>query len=547
LRWIGLSVGCLLAGVAFAAAEQGFEVSWLGSGPLHEGPPPAPPGAPVENVRTALAAGAVRDLGQGDWWLLRPPVSEESGPLPRVLHFVGARTVLVNVWLPGRDGPEQRQRYLHSGSAWGNHSELPVLIPAETDLSQGIVLHVSGSDGRLLRPLLSDLDSYLEASTRNKLVIACSAAVMLLLALQALLLARSLPSSSYRWLTLMACTAAAYVLGLNAELWNLPGLRWLASLGGAAERFVASGLAIGSALFVMAYLDLRHRKRKARHLLGLIMLAYVVLVVHSLLLAPSPPRWGATLLNALVVLQVLVILWEALVARAAGLTSGRYLLWAWSPAMLLIVLWVLVLEGWWPGGPIDLSLVVAPALALQMLVLLLGVAQDSQRLRTERDLANEAAGQDALTGAMNRRALSQRMPSMIEQADRVGLVYLDLDRFKRINDEYGHAIGDACLQRLTARLQRALGEQDLLFRQGGEEFVVALPGLDLDQTAEQAEALRRAVSGRPFALEGLRLPLSISLGVTCWQAAEPLAVALERADRNLYRAKQLGRNRVMAE
>jgi diguanylate cyclase (GGDEF)-like protein len=542
LRLLWFCLACLCAGSTLAA-EKGFEVEWLGEGALVDGPPATPGAVPL-----ALEAGLIRDFGAGAWWRIRPAQTlEHEDVLPRVLYFAGGYASKMSIWLPGDTRPTLRDRFINTGPSWGSRVQLPLLVPAGVDLEQGILLHVSDIHGRRVRPMLADLDSYLAEVSRNKIVIACSATAALLLALLALLFSRSFPSPAYRWLALMAVLTAAYMLGLNGELYNLPGAGWLAQSGIAVDRTAAMGMALSASFFLTVFLDLQRRRRIARHGYRLLALAFALLIGMSWLQNPAPAAWGSSLFNLLALLMVLLTGWEALRACMQGHQSGSYLLWAWSPAMLALVIWIIVLEDWLPIGPVDLALLVAPALALQMLVLLLGVARDSERLRKERDLANDAAGHDALTGALNRRAAAQLMPELRLRHEQIGLVYLDLDHFKRVNDEYGHAAGDACLRQLVWRLQRALGEQDLLFRFGGEEFVIALPGRDLAAATACAEMLRSVVAGRPFPCNGRELRLSISVGVVRWRADESAAEALDRADRHLYQAKQEGRNRVVAE
>jgi diguanylate cyclase (GGDEF)-like protein len=161
---------------------------------------------------------------------------------------------------------------------------------------------------------------------------------------------------------------------------------------------------------------------------------------------------------------------------------------------------------------------------------------------------------ESLTGCFNRRAFYELFPREVERARRLGqgvaLVFLDLDHFKRINDRYGHETGDRVLQQLSARLLGCIRETDLLFRWGGEEFVVLLPHTAAGEAPALAERIRAAVAERPFAtLEpNTAVSVTVSLGVAGSDAgpADPDAL-LARADEACYRAKKGGRNRVEAE
>jgi diguanylate cyclase (GGDEF)-like protein len=156
---------------------------------------------------------------------------------------------------------------------------------------------------------------------------------------------------------------------------------------------------------------------------------------------------------------------------------------------------------------------------------------------------------DALTGVYNRRKLTELLDNEVKRAlrykQRFGLVMLDIDHFKKINDTHGHLVGDEAIKHVAQRAVATLRTTDVVARYGGEEFVVFLPGEDAEGAALAAERLREAAR-KPFkTLADVDLTLTISLGVTGFrpEAAEPKALLAE-ADQALYASKQGGRNRV---
>jgi diguanylate cyclase (GGDEF)-like protein len=161
---------------------------------------------------------------------------------------------------------------------------------------------------------------------------------------------------------------------------------------------------------------------------------------------------------------------------------------------------------------------------------------------------------ESLTGCFNRRAFYELFPREAERARRLGqglsLVFLDIDHFKRINDRFGHEFGDRVLQQLASRLQGAVRETDLLFRWGGEEFVIMLGHTAAGDAPTLAERVRCAVESRPFLEEGLAGPVRVTVSVgTAGTASYPVDAdaLLARADAACYRAKEGGRNRVEAD
>jgi diguanylate cyclase (GGDEF)-like protein len=154
---------------------------------------------------------------------------------------------------------------------------------------------------------------------------------------------------------------------------------------------------------------------------------------------------------------------------------------------------------------------------------------------------------DPLTGVANRRRAQDRLAERTHCED--ALLLVDVDHFKRVNDEFGHAAGDQVLIEVARRLQAAVREQDLVSRWGGEEFLVIAPGADTNASGELAQRLLRAVASRPVTLaDGRALQVTASIGHAAFPLAprhQPLAWerALNLADMALYTAKSLGRHR----
>jgi len=173
------------------------------------------------------------------------------------------------------------------------------------------------------------------------------------------------------------------------------------------------------------------------------------------------------------------------------------------------------------------------------------LARMGERQRREAQL-------DSLTGCLNRRSFDEQFVKEAERSRRLGLgiavLFLDLDRFKELNDRFGHGLGDLVLERVARRVEGALRETDLLFRWGGEEFVVLMPHTLAGEVAGIAERVREAVGGQPLlALPGDgQLAITTSVGAVATDRFPADAAALVRAaDGACYEAKRLGRDRVV--
>ncbi len=156
---------------------------------------------------------------------------------------------------------------------------------------------------------------------------------------------------------------------------------------------------------------------------------------------------------------------------------------------------------------------------------------------------------DALTGQLNRRALFKTGEEEMRRADRFGhalsAIMFDIDRFKDVNDHYGHAAGDRVLQQVAERCRRTIRHVDVLGRYGGDEFVVLLPEADRKLAKEIATRIRGAASLAPILTEAGMIPVSLSMGVAeAGRDTAEVGELLQKADRALYQSKQAGRNTI---
>ena len=163
------------------------------------------------------------------------------------------------------------------------------------------------------------------------------------------------------------------------------------------------------------------------------------------------------------------------------------------------------------------------------------------------DRIQDMAIRDELTGMYNRRHATERLGKIREMANRNAfrfmVMYIDLDHFKRVNDNHGHHVGDEVLRVFSTMVRESLSGRDFAARLGGEEFLVVLVKTDQEQGMAMAETLRRAVTSLVFpSASGLKM--SASIGVAEFRQGESLDQLLARADAALYRAKHGGRNRV---
>lgn len=162
--------------------------------------------------------------------------------------------------------------------------------------------------------------------------------------------------------------------------------------------------------------------------------------------------------------------------------------------------------------------------------------------------AVESATIDPLTGVRNRVAMDSAMKREIGLSQRhdtpLSVILMDIDHFKRINDQHGHLYGDQALKAAAQCAERSIRESDMIFRYGGEEFLVLLTGTDLAGAELLAERIRQNIEQLPGQTEK-EIRMTVSLGVTALNSSDSISSLFQRMDNALYRAKNEGRNRVV--
>jgi diguanylate cyclase (GGDEF)-like protein len=239
-----------------------------------------------------------------------------------------------------------------------------------------------------------------------------------------------------------------------------------------------------------------------------------------------------------------------MVARA-GNRYGWYFLAGWVPLNIATSMRGLQAAGLL-AAPASSVYLYALGAVWEALVLTMGIADRVLSFRRERDQARKLAERDGLTGVLNRRAVERQLRAMTSEAraggNGVGVLFVDVDHFKSINDTHGHHAGDACLVAVAQRLQAELRDSDQLGRWGGEEFVILLPGASLENAHHTSDRILRRVAAEPVRVQDAGVSMTVSIGIAVFDPLHDEAdTVLQRADAALYRAKANGRNRVERE
>jgi diguanylate cyclase len=162
---------------------------------------------------------------------------------------------------------------------------------------------------------------------------------------------------------------------------------------------------------------------------------------------------------------------------------------------------------------------------------------------------------DGLTGIYNRKAFDHKIGELVHKntvsRSPFSLLMIDIDDFKKINDTYGHPIGDRVIMAIANKCRQSIRGEDFLARSGGEEFVIILPGASLKNAVKKANQIRKSIAATHYSLDEVHgsptLSVTASIGVSSHQNADTIATVIQRADQALYAAKRAGKNRALSE
>lgn len=263
----------------------------------------------------------------------------------------------------------------------------------------------------------------------------------------------------------------------------------------------------------------------------------LIRILESLLLLLAVLRISENAVMIIVAVLLLVTLFKAIKSASRGDADVRVVLWGLAALMICLVSDI--------AHELELVSVpyFSPVLGFIVFFLLATHAVNRHMAKEE-----SAARTDPLTGLLNRRGfleLSRLVVSIAERSARsFSIIMIDLDHFKRVNDKFGHAMGDRVLQEIASILLRGVREQDILARWGGEEVIILLPDTGVNGAKALGEKIRTSVEKLETCRGATQICVTLSAGISEYHSGEPLTDTIQRADNALYHAKSSGRNRV---
>ncbi|HEX5756793.1 MAG TPA: 7TM diverse intracellular signaling domain-containing protein [Arenimonas sp.] len=511
----------------------------------------------------------------GAFWFYAVLVNHDPDNVRRLLVQQYPLSDRIDLYQRGSDGAIRLQRsgdHLPFESRAVKHRQpnfwvdLPLGEPIE------VLVRVESQSSMQVPLVLYTTAAFTAMAHDGQLVIGLYYGILLALLFYNLILWVKLRDRSYFWYMAHITAFGLVLFCLNGlafkYLW--PNNIWL------QDRCVPISIClaqIGMQQFVRHFLGLSQRWREADHFSLAMIALFVTLGIVSIWM---PYRLATTLASALVLPSVAWIAIVSVGMLRRGYTPARILLWAWAAYLVGTAAFTLVAFGVVPKMFLT-EYGVQIGSAMEMILLSFALAYRYAALRNENEkLVHEANEQlerkvaertselqvaleqlaeinrrDGLTGVFNRHHFREQLESLLRDSRtghrNLGVLMVDVDHFKRINDQIGHLAGDECLRKVAQTMRDTLEPfGGIVARFGGEEFVAALPGSNEARALEAAEAVRMRIAATPIEVEGQSVPVTVSVGVFSLDAF-PLANAnpedaLRRADAALYTAKEDGRN-----
>ncbi len=546
LRSVGLALCGLwlvLSPCAAATTDASFRVYRIGD--------LAGPAAEVIAGRHDAAAVAVATATitptprVGGWWRLDAQRDVPQEPL-QVLVLDLPNDTTSSAWLPGRAKPLVRSTVgLDSDPAYGPRL---AVFPLAGGLRAGqhVYLFVDSTARSADRLRIMDEHAIRVQDRRDVQINTLIHGTLLALILVGLGLGITLRESDFLLLGCGLAFALLFLLDNTVDLYRIPGLAPLAGVR-VVQRILGSGAAFFTGLFMLRYLQMEQRAPLLARIQRWMLAVYVFVVVVSFV--PRIGLWQWPLVGNIAVLVSVIVGFIAAVKGAlAGDRPSQMFLWSWLPLLILLSWRVLEINLGWPANEM-LQYAFPASFVLAGVLLMIGLGDRMLQYKRERDASNLLARRDPLTEVYNRRALDERLHAAAHEAGHrsqpLALLFADLDHFKRINDEHGHDIGDACLREVARRLRSVLRFGDVLGRYGGEEFVIGLPRTAVDDACAMAERIRQAIRSEPIVCGDVAISITLSIGVAVLHdGLAGFDEAMRSADRALYVSKREGRDRV---
>lgn len=500
--------------------------------------------------RDGDGAVLLRNGVRGTWFRLSG-VADPPAIDPPMLVMAGGQSVEWVLYLPPDYRPQHFSMLQPSATPEFSQRALNARITSALTAQAPALIYVSHAGARPINVDVQSAATYRQEDLQHTRFIYAAVAANVALLLVNLALWINLRDRVYGYFVAYMGGVTLYIALSSGEGFGWPLIGLFRHWAPHGPWFVAIMTTVAGVGFIRHFLELD----RLAPTLARVFTAYAATIggLATLLVFPwnHTLGWFPMVANAALAVVAPLTLAAALMALRGGSRHAVIYLLGWFPLVLFTTYRTLQLLGAVPANPIGEYGYYASS-TIASVVFSLGLADRALDLSRERDRARAEAESDVLTGALSRRAIERHLANAFSEARSLGtglvVMVIDLDHFKRINDQLGHLVGDTCLAQLVRSVRRELRPSDVIGRWGGEEFIVVVQGLDLRTARGLAEAIRTRIARECRIEEGAEpMDVTATIGVAALAAHHPDPRALvTEADAALYNGKRGGRNRVVA-
>jgi diguanylate cyclase (GGDEF)-like protein len=338
-----------------------------------------------------------------------------------------------------------------------------------------------------------------------------------------------------------------FILANNGDIYYIHGIgQWYKDFP--LQRIFGAACFGIMAYFTYVFLEMQRYTPRLALIQRILIILFALLFFASFTPVLKTSRWIPVIGNIAIILAAFIGVACSIILIRLGNRLGKLYLLSWLP-LFAVSFWRIIEITFQLPENETASILLPASYVIVGILLYSGLGERMLLYKRERDVSERLAKMDPLTDIYNRRALDERLRiaamSSEKNGSKLSILFADIDHFKKINDSYGHAVGDEVLKVVAKRISSVLRFGDVLGRYGGEEFVIGLLDTNEVQARALAERIRQSISEHPISSVEHKISVTISIGVSVLSAGlSDLEQAMLSADRALYHCKQNGRNRI---
>jgi diguanylate cyclase (GGDEF)-like protein len=541
---LGLLVSLLIPAAVFAGSSVQLSVYRVGdlSLPAHEVIAGKYKSNEIYSPKQAFTAMPETS----GWW--RIELHDDIGYEQDFLLYLGTVTYSESeAWFPDAKVPLKLNQLDQDANRGFSPRYQVFLIPNEMKAGQSIYFRFKATEIPAITINILDENSLRIIDEKQSRLHNLIEGTILALVLAGFVLSVMLKERTFLILAVGTLFSFLFILANNGDIYYIHSIgQWYKDFP--LQRIFGAACFGIMAYFTYVFLEMQRNTPRLALIQRLIIIMFALLFFASFTPILKTSSWIPVIGNIAIILAAIIGIACSVILIRQGNRLGKLYLLSWLP-LFAVSFWRIVEITFQLPENETASILLPASYVVVGILLYSGLGERMLLYKRERDLSERLAKMDPLTDIYNRRALDEslRIAAMSSEknASKLSILFADIDYFKSINDNYGHAIGDEVLKVVAKRISSVLRFGDVLGRYGGEEFVIGLLDTNEAQARALAERIRQSISDHPIVCAEHKISITISIGVSLLAGGlNALDQAMLSADRALYHCKQNGRNRI---